>query len=146
VLELVFFFTAKNNTPIKFHLLIHAYSLFIVVIWFVMKRKPTYEARTSLLAVPFLVVTLVLTVLASKDCLPDSFKEESENLFFFQVVVLYIIASCLNYYDFRLNLYLFSPMTLVASFLVANDQMYWFEKLYSRVPAEFNTSLSFEPK
>ena len=101
----------------------------IIVIWGVMKRKEKLKAYTTFLSIPFLIVSLVLTVLASRNLLTSGLEIQSKNFFYFQVTYLYIVACFSSNGDFRITVYLFGPLTLVAIFLVYLDERRWFKDL-----------------
>jgi len=69
-----------------------------------------------------LAVVLLSDVLAAKDILPDTLKVKTKSTLIYQIWMYYLGACFLNFNDFRLNLFFFSPLTLVATGIVFHEQ------------------------
>ena len=99
--------------------------------WIYVKQQKNLKQYTYLLTIPFLTGTLLLDVLAAKDMLPDILKVKTKDILIYQIISCYLCVSCLNFNEFRLNVFFFSPLTLAAAVIVSHEQKSWSKFIFN---------------
>ena len=89
-----------------------------IAVWGLIRKTPAKNYSMFIIWL-YLIAISVFTVLVYIDGLPDYLRVTDYNLLYLGLATYYVGAAGLNYYDFKVNIFLFTPVIMVSVYIMS---------------------------
>lgn len=102
--------------------LVYSSLIFITAAVWGLIRKTSAKHYSMFLIWLYLVAVSIFTVLVYLDGLPEYLRVADYNFLYLSLATFYVGAAGLNYYDFKVNIFLYTPVIMVSTYIMAKKE------------------------